>query len=297
MKTIQTSKETLLSWDCDYRVILPAQGEKWLRGSANPERLDDGSTLWHGYISDISELKQHEERLNYTSKLAAMGEMAAGIAHEINNPLFIIKTAAQQGSKSFTREDFDKLKVKDYFEKINLTADRIARIIKGLKFFSRTSTREEYSSELVKTIIDETYAFCFEKFKVNGVELKINIPDDLIEFEFDCHPVEISQVILNLLNNAFDAVEKLDSRWVKLAVEKVNTNLIFSVTDSGNGLRKAEEVKLFTPFYTTKPIGRGTGLGLNIVKGIIENHKGIFWIDYNSPNTKFVFSIPIKHEV
>lgn len=292
-KSINESAKTLSRWECDYRVNLPIQGVKWVRGSANPEKLPNGSILWHGYISDITDLKNNEEKLFSNHKMAALGEMAANIAHEINNPLTVIKSSAYSINKAITSNHLDVENLKSYSLRIEQTSERIAKIVKGLSMFSRHSQHQLECLKLHQ-IIDESISFCEEKFKLNNVKLIIEFENKADLEVIECRSVEISQVILNLLNNAFDAVSTLKEKWVKLHATTTKESVVISVIDSGSGIPESEVKKILNPFYTTKAAGKGTGLGLSISQKIIDSHHGVFWIDVNSPNTKFTFTLKRK---
>ncbi|MDO9182461.1 MAG: ATP-binding protein [Bacteriovorax sp.] len=291
-KSIQDSALNMSKWSHDYRLILPERGEKWVRGNANPERAGDGSILWHGYISDITELKKHEIVINHALKMASLGEMASGIAHEINNPLAIIKLASQQLSTTINRKDFSAEKLTKYANKISDTTDRIAKIIKGLGFFSRNANGTQIKNESIYNIIEDTMSFCAEKFKINNVTLAIKFSPNIHSIYIDCRAVEISQVLLNLMNNAFDAIEGHEKKWVELEFIDQGESVAITITDCGPGIKKEDVDKILAPFYTTKIAGKGTGLGLSISQRIIEAHKGKLWIDTNSLHTKFVIEIP-----
>jgi nitrogen-specific signal transduction histidine kinase len=296
-ETIKKSYETMTKWNCDYRVNLPIQGEKWVRGSANPEKISDGSVLWHGYITDISDIKRNEHIANISSKMASLGEMASGIAHEINNPLAIIKTSAAHMGSLVKRQDYSQDKFIKNIERINLTVDRISKIVKGLRFFSTTMQDNHFKMDSVANLLDDTLSLCSEKFKINGVELKIKTPENFKEIQIECRAVEISQVLLNLMNNSFDAILNLPERWIEIEIRPEAQSMIFSITDSGSGISKEHVNKVLTPFFTTKVAGKGTGLGLSISQKIIYSHAGKLWIDNKCPHTRFVFEIPIKQSV
>lgn len=291
VQSIQQSAKAMSTWSYDYRVVLPTQGAKWVRGNANPEKLEDGSILWHGYISDITELKEKELALFNNQKLATLGEMAASIAHEINNPLSIIKTSATQLKNSLSRNTIDENKIKNYSKKIEDTTERIAKIIRGLTFFSKKNN-EDLKPESIEQVINDTISICAEKFKVGNVNLEIKIPENLKLGMINCKSVEISQVLLNLLNNSFDAIQENQEKWVRVEISEDVSNFTFSVVDSGLGIPESIRSKILNPFYTTKAAGKGTGLGLTISQRIIEAHGGKFWINSNSKNTKFSFTLP-----
>lgn len=116
---------------------------------------------------------------------------------------------------------------------------------------------------------------------------------DIEGLKIEGRPAQLSQVILNLISNAVDAIMHQPEKWVELKITLQNEMIIFSVTDSGNGIPKEVAEKIMQPFFTTKEIGKGTGLGLSISKGIVEDHQGKFYYDENCKNTRFCVEIPI----
>jgi len=120
---------------------------------------------------------------------------------------------------------------------------------------------------------------------------------EIPDIKFECHPDEISQVLINLINNAHDAVITQEEKWIELSI-KLDTHLdslIFKITDSGLGIAEDISEKMFSPFYTTKAVGEGTGLGLSIAKKIIDAHNGELYLDQKSKHTCFIVRIPIQH--
>ena len=290
--SIKNSAEKMTEWLCDYRVQLPKAGLRWLRGNANPEKVSDGSILWHGYITDITEQKLHENVIAQTVKLASLGEMAAGIAHEINNPLAIIKMSSQQMTSMINREEKDHDKLLKTAEKINSSVERITKIMRGLKSYTNGRNDNQLKNESMVIIAEDTVSLCVEKFKINNVKFNVEFLSPESELMIDCRSVEISQVLLNLLNNAFDAIELIENKWITLQL-KNNCGLVqISVTDCGPGIDKQEAEKIFNPFYTTKEVGKGTGLGLSIAHKIINSHGGKIWVDSECKSTRFVFELP-----
>ena len=178
-------------------------------------------------------------------------------------------------------------------ERIGTTTTRISKIVSGLRSFSRSGEEDPFVAVSLRTIIDETLDLCRERFKNAGIELRVSdIPAVLIS----CRAVQIQQVLINLLNNAFDAILTSDSKWVMLEA-KTNENILYlRVTDSGTGIPQEIVNKMMQPFFTTKDIGKGTGLGLSIALGIIHGHGGSLCFDRGHTNTSFVIEIPIKSE-
>ncbi len=233
-------------------------------------------------------------QLMYSAKMSALGEMAAGVAHEINNPLTVVIGKSNQIIKMFESGNIDTKKALDDLKKVLLTANRISKIVSGMRTFSRSAENDPFIAESYDKIIEDTLSLCSERIQKS--DIKINIEQEKGIF-ISCRPAQISQVLLNLLSNSFDSVAiSNDEKWIKLVVYKdvFQKNVITEVIDSGAKIDKATVKRIFEPFFTTKEIGKGTGLGLSISKGIIEDHGGELLFDDNSPNTKFFFSLPIK---
>lgn len=243
------------------------------------------------FLQSQQELEERRKVSVQSAKLASLGEMASGIAHEINNPLAVIHSRTLHLRRQIDRGQYDPEAFKDSLTKINQTVDRIAKIIRGLKSFSRNAEGDPLVSTPLKSIVDNTLELCNEKFRHHRVILKVDpIPDITV----DCRESQLVQVLLNLLNNAYDAVEDKKEQWVHISFNMVKRNHIsIMVTDSGNGISEEVAQNIMNPFFTTKEVGKGTGLGLSISKGIVEGHKGDFYLDRKSINTRFVISLPI----
>jgi C4-dicarboxylate-specific signal transduction histidine kinase len=235
-------------------------------------------------------LKDQQKIMAHSAKMSALGEMAGGIAHEINSPLGIITVRANQLERLLSRDQLSPEIIKREAQLIASTALRIGEIIKGLRAFAREGDKDPFEIVSVKAVIHDVLVLCQTKFKNYDIDLRINYgPDDL---KIECRPVQIGQVILNLLNNSFDAVSALKEKWVLLEVAEQNNFITFSVTDSGGGISKEILPRIMEPFFTTKEVGKGTGLGLSISKGIAESHRGTLYLDTEAPNTRFVLGLP-----
>jgi len=241
------------------------------------------------------ELAEAKANMISSSKLSALGEMAGGMAHEINTPLTIINLKVAQIQNELNAASLNKEKVNDGLKKIEDTVARIAKIIRGLRYFARDTKSDPFNRVQVSAILEDTLYLCIERFRYNGIVLKTGeYPKNLY---IDCRPTEISQVILNLLNNACDAVLDLPEKWISIDVVKKGEMLEIRIADSGHGIPREVQEKIMQPFFTTKPVGKGTGLGLSISKGIIESHKGSLTIDNRSKNTCFVITLPIHQDL
>ena len=250
-----------------------------------------------GITADVTDRINSERALDdarmksvMSAKMAALGEMAGGIAHEINNPLAIIHGKAAQLRRIAEESELKPELVIDFSERIEVTALRFSKIVKSLRSFARDAEQDPFEHVLLQRIIEETVEFCHERFRDHQITIRKGaIPGALT---LDCRPVQLMQVLLNLLNNAHDAVEKLAERWVEIAVEDQGHQIQISVTDSGSGIPASVRAKIMEPFFTTKEVGRGTGLGLSVSKGIVESHSGSLRVDETSPNTRFLVHLP-----
>jgi C4-dicarboxylate-specific signal transduction histidine kinase len=183
----------------------------------------------------------------------------------------------------------------DFTETIGVikdTVNRIAKIVGGLQFFARDGKSAGAQTILISKLIEETLSFCSERFINYGVQLDIVKNESYYAAQIECREVEMSQVLLNLLNNAFDAIEGLKEKWIRIEVSEKGQYIEISVTDSGHGISQDIRGKIMQPFFTTKEVGKGTGLGLSISTGIMASHQGKIYIDNSCPNTKFTIVIP-----
>jgi signal transduction histidine kinase len=248
-----------------------------------------GFMVWQ-FIRGNRLLNEHQLKLVSSSKMALLGEMAGGVAHEINNPLAIVHGRAYELRKMAKSGIIDLERFARAAENIEATAMRMAKITRGLKFFAREGDKDPFNSVPLKTIIDDTLGFCDARFKHH--KIKLHIPEIPEVLKIECRSVQISQLLLNLLGNAFDAVETLEQKWVAIDVKDLGTSIEIAVKDSGKGIPAEFREKILQPFFTTKEIGKGTGLGLSISKGIVESHHGEFFVDEYCENTRFVINLP-----
>lgn len=235
----------------------------------------------------------NEHKLMQAAKMASLGELAGGIAHEINNPLSIIMGRTQllkqkiEAMKSFA--DFDPVSCSQNLDKIEDTATLIAKIVKGLSSFSRKSDQDPMVETPFNQIIDYTLEICREKLKSESIKLRITYNADIV---IRCRDSQIAQVLMNLVSNAIDAIENLPEKWIDISVSATRNNVRFAITDSGKGIPPSIVDKIMQPFFSTKEAGKGIGLGLSISKGIIEEHNGTLKYDDSFANTRFVLELP-----
>lgn len=285
--------------DFSYRIRWPNGEVRYIEMHAiaeNPEANSPEVKLY-GVAKDVTQevLKQRfiddqKNRLLSTSRMAVLGELSGGIAHEINNPLTVIQARSFQLLQMAEHGQLDAAKIKSAADSISKTGDKIAKIIKSLRAFAHGQDDEPVDLINVHLLIEETLDFCKVRFYNHGIDIRIgDIPKDL---EFECHLVQIEEALLNLFNNAHDAIAALTEKWILIEAFDKGDDIEIHVTDSGHGIPESIADAMMLPFFSTKEIGRGSGLGLCIVSEIITKHHGQFHLDRASAHTKFVIRLP-----
>ncbi|HYX36653.1 MAG TPA: ATP-binding protein [Oligoflexus sp.] len=231
-------------------------------------------------------------------KLATLGEMAGGIAHEINNPLHIIKgyndiLVDQLGQGIMDREVLHRASLV-----IDKNTNRIARIVSSLLMFSRKGDQEIFELISLSKLIDQVVSITQPLAENHGIRFEVDVEelDELLRVE--CSQVQIAQVLINLINNAIDAIVDQDRAdpWIRVAGHGDHERVRIEVIDCGEGIPDAVATKIFEPFFTTKEVGKGTGLGLSMSLGIVEQHRGRLYLDKQKFNTCFVIELPLEHQ-
>jgi two-component system, LuxR family, sensor kinase FixL len=276
--------------DIEYQVVLRDGRTRHLHHIAQAVREYDGRVLKHvGTIHDITdrrhaedEARQLQDRLTHFSRLSTMGEMAAGLAHEINQPLSAIATYAQACQRLLRQPEHDGADVVAALEQINAQALRAGEVIRRLRNFvkNREVKREWVNCE---RLLDDLRTLAETDARLHSVHLRIDAQKDLPAVHAD--PIQLQQVVLNLVRNAIDATIGCpeDRREIVLMTRRsAEGEIQITVADQGGGLAPGAAEHLFNPFFTTK--SSGTGLGLAISRSIIRAHGGRLW---HTPNGQF----------
>lgn len=225
------------------------------------------------------------------SRLSDLGIMSAGIAHEINNPLTIIIANAKHLDKQMKKEGIATDFYENRFEKIISSCLRVTKIIAGLRVISRDGSGDPYVKTSAKSSIKNVVGLVEDKFRVNGINLTVSLPET--DMHYLGREVQVEQVLVALFSNALDEHRGKKDQWVLVSLRKKLGFCEIRVTDSGPGIPKDKIKSIFKPFYTSKPVGQGTGLGLSVAKGILEQHGGSLKVDTKVENTSFVMEIPL----
>ena len=251
-------------------------------------------------ISDITKRLEAEQQLIQASKMATLGEMATGVAHELNQPLSVIKTASSFFMKKILKKEPIREEIlQELSSEIDSHVDRATKIINHMRQFGRKQdiTLEPVS---VNKVLKKAFEIFSQQLKVRGIQVAWNIDEKVPSVLADAGRLE--QVFINLLINARDAIEE---KWelqtespgkdqIQLMTGQQNKHVVVWVCDSGKGVSPEIADKVFEPFFTTKKVGKGTGLGLSISYGIIKECGGSIRIESaESGGACFVLTFPV----
>jgi len=252
--------------------------------------LDEKQTCTGAVIllRDLREIKKLEEKVRHSEKLAAIGELAAGVAHEIRNPLSSIKGFARFLAHSLS----DRIQEKEYAEIMVKEVDRINRVVNDLLTFARPMEPEPAPTDVLE-LAEHTMRLVETDARSRDIKIRSKINPDLKRFLLDAN--QITQALLNLMLNALQEVDNGGAIDVGADVNESGTRLNIWVEDNGPGIPRDKKKKIFDPFFTTRE--KGTGLGLSIVHKIVENHRGEIRVESPLPGktggSRFIITLPV----
>ncbi|MGB5749177.1 MAG: PAS domain S-box protein [Desulfobacterales bacterium] len=301
-----------------WQIIRKDSEKRYLEASVSlikgPEGLPNG---FQGIIRDVTdrnlaeeslkkaykELKHTQSQLVQSGKLASIGELAAGVAHELNQPLMVIRGNAQLIQRNLSKGKLELEDMHKQMDPIERNTKRMMNIINHLRAFSRQSKAEYYALD-VNNVIEESFLMVGEQLRLRNIEVKKSLDPELPKIKGDTNQLE--QVFLNLITNARDAItEKRENEKplngntesIEIISRPSDTDdslveILFN--DTGRGIQEKDQTNIFDPFYTTKEVGKGTGLGLSISYGIIRDHNGQIEVAETGPEgTMFKVKLPI----
>jgi two-component system sensor kinase FixL len=260
------------------------------------ETSQAGPRLFTGFVRDLTERQRTERRLHelqdgllHVSRVRSMGQMAAALAHELNQPLTATANYARAALRLLSAPRPDLKRVSEAIERAVEQTLRSGDIIRRLRaFVARGETTRE--PESMPKLIEEAIALALVGAKERGVKALINLDPDLPAVAVD--RVQIQQVLLNLIRNAMEAMEDTSVRQLTVAASAESCHVLVTVRDTGAGVNPEIEAKLFQPFVTTKP--DGMGIGLSVCRTIIEGHYGQLWMEPNPEGgSVFQFTLPV----
>ena len=268
-------------------------------------------------IKSMEELKATQSQLVHAEKMASLGELTAGIAHEIQNPLNFVKNFSEVNTElieelkeEITNGDMEEVKaiandIADNEQKIIHHGNRADGIVKGMLQHSRTTTSDKEPTD-INILVDEYLRLAYHGLRAKDKNFNADFKTELDKTlpKIDVIPQDIGRVLLNLINNALYTVSEKSKNnpdnkkykpLVSVSTKKTNNQVEIKVTDNGNGISGSILKKIFQPFFTTKPTGEGTGLGLSLSYDIIsKGHGGKLSVETKeNEGTDFIIQIPI----
>lgn len=278
------------TFDTTYAILTPNNTTKYMKARAIVEREKDGqATMITGVSTDITEeytamleLNKQTKIAQHQAKLASIGELAAGVGHEINNPLAIVKGYLSTISRKIAEGKFSQQDIQPYLEKMNVATNRIERIINGLRTFSRSNSSEIIDFPPVEAI-EESFNMVNEIYSRDGININLNDKTTRALF-IKGNRGKFQQMLMNLISNAKDATLGQSLRQIDIAVYNQQESFIIDVKDNGCGIPNSIKEKIFDPFFTTKEVNKGTGIGLSLVHNFIKELNGT--IDFSSKDNE-----------
>lgn len=228
----------------------------------------------HKYREHLEEkVAEAQAKMLQSAKLASIGEIAAGLAHELNQPLGAIQLNVEMANLLIERgAENHSGQIATTLQNVVGQIERASKLIRHLRIFGRSSDGEAREPVDINWVVTESLSFFTETFKIRGIECITELSADMPKVE--CNFIQIQQVLTNLLSNARDAVKNRPLKRITIRSYLAEGCVHLEVEDTGCGMPSDVQASAFLPFYTTKPVGEGTGLGLSISYGILKEHQG-----------------------
>ncbi|MBT3237721.1 MAG: PAS domain S-box protein [Rhodospirillaceae bacterium] len=244
---------------------------------------------------DITERHEMQAQLIQSSKMATLGEMATGVAHELNQPLNIMRMVLNNVLRKMKKNDANPEYLRNKLGKIDAQIERSTQIIDHMRIFGR---KPGMTPELLdpRHMVDSTLGLIGEQLRLAGIEVTVESPGTCPPVLG--HQVQVEQVLLNLFGNARDVLKERpdDDKRIAVTIGETSDNVVIAVEDTGGGISEDDIKHVFEPFFTTKDVGQGTGLGLSISYGIINDMGGNIAAANTDDGARFVISLPASNE-
>lgn len=279
--------------EIEYRMIR-ADGEViWVRDSGRVESRGNTKVIY-GVVSDITQRKRSEKALFAAQKLADLGTMAAGVAHEINSPLQVITGVSQSLQRRVKNHQLEPEILCRKLDVIHRNGWRCAEIVRSLRTYAHASAGQMEEHNLNK-IVDDTLLLTEHQLKSwSNISVVTQLAPALPPLA--CNRNQMTQVIINLLNNARDAMPDGGQITLRTDYDDAAKQIILQISDTGVGMTEAVKAKIFDPFFTTKEVNQGTGLGLSIIAGIVKAHGGAISVS-SSPGQGTTFILRLQNRL
>ncbi len=281
-----------IKYNIEHRVVWPDGTVRYLHEKGDVVRDEDGKPLnMLGVVQDITKSKSLQAQLIQSSKMATLGEMATGVAHELHQPLNVIRMAINNIQRKLKDNKADPGYLSNKLGKINNQVERATAIIEHMCIFGRKPGTTPVPLD-PKKIVDSTLGMIGEQLRLADIQVTVEAPEKCLPILG--HQVQVEQVLLNLIGNARDILKDWHQgeKRISITVGESADAVIIAVEDSGGGITESDLPRIFEPFFTTKEIGQGTGLGLSISYGIITDMGGTITAANTDGGARFVICLP-----
>jgi PAS domain S-box-containing protein len=296
--SIKDNKTSDIKKEINFRIILSDGEVRYICATSEVQyNAEHDIQRIVGSAQDVTERKNqdlrnqaHLEQLAHVTRLGLMGEMASGIAHEVNQPLTAISTYTQVSLNLIKTEHPDLIKLDEVIAKTQVQALRAGKIIHRMKGFCKAKTQQRSTVDM-RSLIEDCASLCADGLNANSVKLFLELQQDMPTIHID--QIQIEQVLINLIRNSIDALTSvMEQRQITIKSHLIPGNMLqVTVTDNGPGLDKEQQQKILTPFYTTKK--DGMGMGLSISRSLVEAHGGLFkYTSEPGEGATFYFTLP-----
>jgi len=276
----------------DFRIIWPSGEERFIVAHGELECDAEGTpSTMVGTVLDITDRKAIESKLVQSTKMATLGEMATGVAHELNQPLNVIRMAVSNIQRKATKGSASPEYISGKLGKVEQQVERATAIIDHMRIFGR---RADINPGVLdpKKVVEGTLGLIGEQLRLAGIQVRSEVPEECASFIG--HQVQVEQVLLNLLGNARDQFRDRDGeKQISIRILQDDDNVSIAVEDSAGGIPSNVLSRVFEPFFTTKEVGTGTGLGLSISYGIVVEMGGVITVENGAKGALFTLTVPI----
>lgn len=263
------------------------------------ERTAELTSLNRMLQREIINRQQAQERtrelsgqLAHTTRVMSMGQLATGLAHEINQPLAAITNYADTCNELLNQETQDRQALSHIVDRIRRSAERAGDIVRGMRNFLQPG-QTPVGCIAIRALVEEVIALCHPELERNNVALEVELTDDVV---VEVAQIQVQQVLVNLVQNAIQAMQPCseEQRRLQIVASRLSDGVQFEVSDSGPGFGERDPEEVFEPFYTTKT--SGLGMGLAIARSIIEEHAGRLWAENRTTGASVCFTLPLEQK-
>ena len=289
---ILNSAKTNEMFEWEGKIVTGTQVVKTVKARSKPRKNKDGSVTWSGIVMDITKEKKLEKEFNHQKKLlecsarlASLGEISAGIGHEINTPLAVILLKIDEIREQLETMDLMDESIEKNFDYVDEAVSRINSIVRSLKHLSRDQDKNKRKTVNIGKEVERSLDLIKELYRNNGIQIVYKRPEE--DLYAHCPGSHIQQIVLNLISNAKDVLLNHSEPLIEISLQKEGDRVVLAITDNGPGIPEEIQDKIFLPFFTTKEVDKGTGIGLAMCYSLIENVNGSITFDTSEAGTSF----------